>query len=280
MFTKNIRCTKCGRYYDACLNACPECLEPNNNRNHNSITSNELMLPASRQVLLFLIGWLGLSIISTFFSNYFLGEFSRLFGVEESIISANVGLYPELSFSINKATYITLFLLLIILLIPSYKLVFQNLGKWKNYLKGFAFGIILIVLNILYSMLISSLGFETNDNQKSLIEIISVDSITSLIVLGIIGPICEELTYRVGLLSLFNRLGSKWLPLFMSTVVFALIHFNFLSKDLLIEFVNLPSYLIAGFVLSLAYKKGGLPSSMVAHVMNNVLSISMVILSS
>lgn len=277
MFNKNIRCTKCGRYYDTCLNACPECLTKNPSDRIKNIPSNILMLDVMKQLLLFLIGLIGLQFISTFWSTIYVEEIANILSLEPINILSNLGQYPIISFSVNKATYISLLIILTLLLIPLYRLVAQHLGKWKNYLKGIAFGFLLIVLNIALSIIVSSLNYGVSDNQKSLIEIISVNPITSLVILAIVGPICEELTYRLGLFSFLYRTGKRWVPYAVSTLIFALIHFNFASKDIVGELINLPSYIMAGIVLNMAYEKGGLPSSMVAHIMNNMLSISMII---
>lgn len=277
MFNKNIRCTKCGKYYDTYLSACPRCLNKNTTDRIKNIPSNILMIDTIKQVLLFLIGLIGLQFISSFWSTIYVNEVANKLSIEPIIILNNLNQYPIISFSVNKATYIMLLIILTFLLIPLYRLLFQHLKKWRNYLKGIAFGLILIVLNFAISFIISNLNYGVNDNQNSLIDIIKVNPTSALVVLGIVGPICEELTYRLGLFSFLYRTEKRWVPYFFSTLIFALIHFNFASNDVVSELINLPSYIMAGIVLNISYEKGGLPSSIVAHIMNNVSSISMII---
>ena len=104
---------------------------------------------------------------------------------------------------------------------------------------------------------------------------ITIYPFISLIFLGVIGPICEELTYRVGLFSVLKK--PKWLAYVIGTLVFALAHFSFTSTNIINELVNLPVYIVSGFALCLAYDKFGLAASLTAHTVNNIYSVSMVI---
>ena len=71
------------------------------------------------------------------------------------------------------------------------------------------------------------------------------------------------------------RRYNKYLALILTTIVFALIHFRFNSENIVGELWSLPSYLIAGFILTFAYEKGGLSSSLTAHVIYNIVSFVM-----
>ena len=66
-----------------------------------------------------------------------------------------------------------------------------------------------------------------------------------------------------------------FLAYIVTSLVFGLIHFNFFATgDALInELLNLPSYVISGFLLTLAYDKFGFACSSVAHIVNNLFSI-------
>lgn len=278
MFIQNIKCTKCGTYYDAYMRHCPKCLSDNDSCKSQNIPSNILMLDFFKQIVLFLVGWVGLLIISTIISFIFIAAFSINLGVTQQELISNIDSYPAVNFSINISTYLLLFIILASILIPAYKIIFLNLKNKKGYWYGFMFGAILIFANIIISLTLSLLGVGTSGNQKSLLAIINVSPILSLIVLGIIGPICEEITYRLGLFSFIERTGKTWLSYLLTILIFALIHFQFNSPDLLTELCNLPNYLIGGFLLTLAYHKGGIQCSTIAHIMNNVLSISMTII--
>ena len=87
---------------------------------------------------------------------------------------------------------------------------------------------------------------------------------------GIIGPICEEFAYRVGLFNLGMRINRLTAYLF-ATVVFGLIHMHdFASVN---EWLNFPSYLIAGGILAFTYDRFGLSASITAHVVNNLYAV-------
>lgn len=95
--------------------------------------------------------------------------------------------------------------------------------------------------------------------------------------MGVIGPICEEFTYRVGLYSIARRLN-KYVAIAFSTIVFALIHFSFTSSDIVNELINLPSYLAGGIIFGIAYEHKGPACSMTAHICYNLFSLIVVLL--
>ena len=65
MLRKNIKCTKCGRYYDIYESMCPNCLSENEITNVPESKKNLLMFDSFTQILLFVLGWVGLTFIST-----------------------------------------------------------------------------------------------------------------------------------------------------------------------------------------------------------------------
>ena len=100
----------------------------------------------------------------------------------------------------------------------------------------------------------------------------------ALIIFGLIGPICEELTYRVGLYSLTKR-WNRTAAYIITPIVFGLIHFNWESltiggNTLVNELCNLPDYIVAGVLFSYYYEKGGFACSATAHVVNNLVALS------
>ena len=110
-----------------------------------------------------------------------------------------------------------------------------------------------------------------NTNEEAAESMILAFPALSIIVLGILGPVCEEITYRYGLFSLLDK-KSKILAYILTPLVFAIIHFDF-GGDMIIELLNLPSYIIAGVLLSLAYDKFGFHTAVIAHVINNLYAI-------
>ena len=145
----------------------------------------------------------------------------------------------------------------------------------------------MLAASILYSVILSAIltatggSYSSNANQSTLESIIKVYPIMSFVIFGIVGPISEELTYRVGLFSLCSRVN-KVFGYIVSLIIFALIHFSWTSigtKDFVTELYNLPSYLIAGFGLAFIYDKGGIGASFIAHSLNNIYSVVSVIIS-
>ena len=56
----------------------------------------------------------------------------------------------------------------------------------------------------------------------------------------------------------------------MTVIVFAFIHFDFDAADMANELWAIPSYIVAGAVLTLAYEHRGPACSMTAHVLYNI----------
>ena len=112
-----------------------------------------------------------------------------------------------------------------------------------------------------------------NENELQSRAIIDTYPILSILVLGIIGPICEELTYRLGMFSLIGRIN-RVLAYIITSLVFALMHMNFSSNaNIVVELLNLPSYIFAGVAFCFAYDKFSLPCSLTAHTLNNLFAV-------
>lgn len=187
-------------------------------------------------------------------------------------------------FSLDIPAYLLLFACMSALLFADWKPLLKSFTKWKSYIYGVLGFFSILAFTMLYSAIVSAiyraLGRETptepNLNQIYLNRMILFNPAVCAIVFGVVGPFTEELGYRVGLFGLASRLG-KVLGYVLSTIVFALIHFDFncfsnpVSME--IEFVNLPMYLFSGFAFAFLYAKGGFPASFTAHVINNVVSV-------
>ena len=190
----------------------------------------------------------------------------------------NLQTKEEFSGATNFVTYALLFVTLLAVLNVDFKKLKNDFSKnWIPYVVGFGVGIGLIVFSIVYRFIVN-LFYQTeiNENETALRSFISIYPLTSIVFLGIIGPFCEELTYRVGLFGVLKK--PKWLAYVIGTLVFALAHFSFTSETIINELINLPVYLVSGFTLCLVYDKLGLAGSLTAHTVNNLYSVSMVIL--
>ena len=178
---------------------------------------------------------------------------------------------------INFVTYGLLFLTLLGIVNVDIIKFKNDFNKFLPYLIGFGFGVAMIIFPIIYNLIINSFyESSVNENESSLRNIIAIYPILSLIFFGFLGPICEELTYRVGLFGILKK--PKWLAYVIGTLVFALAHFSFSSVNIINELINLPIYIVSGFLMCLAYDKFGLAASLTAHTVNNVYSVTMVII--
>ena len=61
---------------------------------------------------------------------------------------------------------------------------------------------------------------------------------------------------------------------------FAMIHFTFDAANMVEELWSFPSYLLSGFLLTLAYEHRGPACSITAHVSYNLIALMMVMVQS
>ena len=239
-------------------------IEEENNLNTNEQsdpvlnTQKEYKFPLWKRIVLFIIGLAGLFLIS------FIVAFPVvMFAPEE---------YQDPI--INIATYCILVVALFSIIFIDIPKQIATFKKWQNYLIGLAFGVGIILFDIFYTTILVNTypDYSIGGNEEAVRGIIDLLPISSVIVLGIIGPICEELTYRVGLFGALNKLN-KVLAYIVSTLVFAAIHFRFNAPNIYVELANLPAYLVSGVLLAIAYDKWNFTASMTAHITNNLYAI-------
>lgn len=239
----------------------------------NKKDSGNQYLNNGRHVALFLTGWIGFQIIATvlqIFIAMFLGgteAFNR----------------PSVNMILNCGAYG----ILIACLFAIYG--FTNLGSLikrfkflRTYIAAAVCLLSMIAFNNIYSIILNFIKTPVVDNvnETNVVSLTTMYPIASIIFFGIIGPICEELTYRIGLFSLCNK-KSKVLAYLVAMIVFAFIHFNFdalltrnINTDLVVnELLNLPYYLFAGFAFAFTYDHYGFEASVTAHITNNLISL-------
>lgn len=252
MLLTTIKCSNCGAYHDSTLEECPECHKKNELRTLKGFPDRVFFLHPIAQLALFIIGF---AYLGKLFSELFFNEFVPSF------------------LAIEIITYCLMVAgMLVIILTTRRKSFFNHLKRYEYYLVGLVFGAAAAGIGILISQ-ITSLFYtgDPNGNQATAESIVVAYPILAFILLAFLGPISEELTYRVGLYSLLRRYN-KYLALILTTIVFALIHFRFESENIISELWALPSYLVAAFILTFAYEKGGLSSSLTAHIIYNIVS--------
>ena len=261
MLFKKTKCPNCETYHDPTLYECPTCHNKNELFSLNRLPKRVVFLHPIAQVAMFLAGFsmAGMLLIEIFYG----------------LIFSNFTWSDELkNIAILATTYVTMLVcLLSIPLATRRKLFFSKFTNGFDYLFGllYAIGIVLSGIIIgLIMLLVPDTG--TNANQEAAESIIKNYPIIAVVVLCIIGPICEELTYRVGLYSFLRRIN-KYLAFSLTTVIFALIHFDFSAENMLNELCALPSYLACGFLLTMAYEHRGPACSILAHIAYNSMSV-------
>ena len=269
---KTRNCENCGHQYEENFYACPNCDIANplvtNNRKDTRMSS-------WKQIVMFLVGNLGFQALGILFS-VLVGLFYRNIGLVGD--EYNVGF----SLAVNGSAYFVEGAILVILAIKEKDNVFK-----KIHIKPILFGLIGfaimyavnlvggVINNIVYT--IAGIEETTNANQASVIEMVKAFPIMSFLMIVILGPVCEELTYRVGLFS-FLRKKHVGLAIVGSALIFGLIHFGYKEafsgdpKLLIVEVMSFFNYFSAGIVLGIFYHKCGFYASLTAHIANNLYS--------
>lgn len=295
---EKVKCKKCGLFIDPDCDTCPYCGYPQNKEedkpieeasqnNDKRITadffdknsdinnkvikkekihffdfeSRVLKVSWQKSLAFFLIGFLFLNLLATIIS----------------LIAQSGNWYFQASGTasgaINFACYLIIFGVLFLVLSKDSLKYLKEFAHLDSWLYGVAFGFLLMLASSAvtsFMQLFQQTGSNANEN--------SIDSITtsfpvlSLLVFGIIGPVCEEFTYRIGLFTLVKKYN-RALAYIATSVVFGLLHFSFNMQNIVTELINLPSYIVAGLLLCYFYDYKGIGASTVAHVSNNLFAL-------
>ncbi|MCD8209643.1 MAG: CPBP family intramembrane metalloprotease [Coprobacillus sp.] len=257
-------CQHCHQEYDEMERVCPNChtKDPDNTRYEKF--NNMVWASWPRELVLFLVGLLALDVIAS---------------IVMAACSGNNMTDEGIMMLANSLAYVITLVLLIIVSYKYFREYLKSFTNWRAYVSALIAAIILIAFSLIYSLLIN-LGYETdgNTNQTTVNSLVELYPFFSIVIFGLVGPLVEEMTYRVGLFSLCRRIN-RWVAYLIVAVVFALIHFDFTtlwsgnSDSIINELINLPSYIFAGLVFSYIYEKYGFASTFVAHALNNLFSI-------
>ena len=280
MFRNKVTCTSCSERIDALDVDCPYCHTHNVEYDKMHLSPNALNVKWYFQLALFLGGWLGLEIIGTIVQILT----AAIKGISIQDLVNDIHLLAVDEFVIYFILFLGLGLL--IFFSSGYKQLGRPLKSWKTYVFGLAGYIAMIQASFIWSSFQSIFNNSTSNNQTLVIQIVLAYPILSIIFLCIIGPICEELTYRVGLFGLLRR-WNRVAAYLLSTFIFGFIHFDISSvisflqgnaTPFINELWNFPSYLIAGASLAFIYDFFGFGASSLAHILNNLISILLIIL--
>jgi len=264
---KNKKCPNCGTYHDPTLNECPQCHKSNELFALNRYPKRVVFLHPFAQLGMFLVGF-----------SYF-GMF-----ILEFIIAGFNDVLPEdkvqKGLLVMTIVYVTILIgLLVIALFSGRRKIFvDKFTDWRDYLYGLAYAFAIILANFLVG-LIMSIFFKDGDNanQEAINAVATGYPLLSIPILCVVGPICEELTYRVGLYSFIRRFN-KYAAIIVTSLVFAFIHMELIDSDIIMELQALPSYIASGLVLAIAYEDRGPACSITAHVIFNLVAVGQILI--
>ena len=235
------------------------------------------MIPPIKQLIVFLVGWIGFRIVATSIQLSIL-----LFGEAGGFDGKEILYQNSTSMIINSLCYIGLLIALVLIINTNIIKLLKSFAHWQSYLAGAIAFLAIYAFSISYGIFVDTLKasgiintpVSDNANQTAIVSLEQQYPFTCLIVFGLIGPICEELTYRVGFFSLLKRKNKVWAYI-ASIALFAFIHFNLSTNTttLINEIINLPYYMFAGFAFAFVFDKFGFAGSVTAHAINNIIGI-------
>lgn len=242
--------------------------KPNSKAQRKSLFKREICMPGTpkfdtwKRAVLLALGLVGLNVIA------------------EIIAFMTLGLPKEQQIAIiNLVTYGVLFSAMLGVVFKDVPKIKFWIKDWRPYVFGLFLGAFVVMFDIFYVQFINlfyPLG--TGGNETSVRSVIDIYPVASVFIIGLIGPLCEELAYRVGLFGLLRKVNLV-LAYAITGIVFGFLHFDYMSGDIAQEFILLPCYIVPGMVFSLGYQLYGLPCSFVAHATNNLYAVIMQIIS-
>ena len=257
MLFKDIKCPNCETYHDPTLQKCPECHNSNELYKLNRVPKRAVFLHPICQIAMFVIGfaYAGM-LICEIISSIFLAS------SEKSLLTESLLLF---------FTYLLMFAgLMSIPLFTRRKDFFKKFTRPLDYAFGAGYAGLILVGELMVTLFISVFNQNafSNGNQDDIIKYVTNYPILMIFTLCLLGPICEEMTYRVGLYSFLRRIN-RALAFIVPAFIFAFIHFRFDFNNITGELLALPSYLIAGIILAFAYEHRGPACAMTAHILYN-----------
>lgn len=282
-------CPNCHHKIDPAYLECPCC---GHQEEDPAIVRNfglQLPTPFWKQIIFFLLGLAGFQLLGIICS--LIGETIVIANHPEASKEELLELLkaPDFSLGVNCSAYLIMAVAFGLILWKSWPKLLKSFKGWKPYVSAFVGAFAIYALEIMWNMIANAIftaaGItpQTNANQSGIATMTLLSPVLCLFVFGLVGPFCEELTYRAGLFSFLSRLG-KPLAYTLTGIIFGLIHFGWSSLwspafagQAIVEIVNLPPYIMAGIAFSILYDKFGFASSYLAHALNNVVSLLLII---
>lgn len=258
------KCNKCGIYHSKNFKTCPRCGEENNDYVEANNRNPLMNLDVYRGLIILAIFYL----ISEVISKYVIAELYN--AIWPTFINDPAGF----ALTVTLSYQILIIICMGLLLWDHLKVVFSSFKTKKAYIAGVIGGICLIIINFAISLIMKSIaGTATNQNEAAVETVISAYPAIAIICTAILAPVAEELVFRVGGMAVGDKFGNpvvrKIIAYAISSILFALIHLNLKSGDLVTEMASFPVYFAMGLTLSFMYHRYGLAASIVAHAVNN-----------
>ena len=239
---------------------------------HRGLCMNENKNLTKNRITLFLIGLFGLQLISFFIaSSGLLQQFVDSF----KIVTSN-----ELLAYLNFLCYaLTIIPALFIFDKEQLHKLTEGLKDKTKIKQGVILWVVLTSSSIIYNVITSiAFGSGDNQNQTSVNDSILASPFLMSLIVAILGPLIEEITYRYGLFGSIKK-KSRILAYLLTMVIFGFIHFDFSAiftdqNALINELINIPSYIISGAILCFGYDRDetmAVPT--IAHILNNASSV-------
>jgi membrane protease YdiL (CAAX protease family) len=203
-------------------------------------------------------------------------------GFSSEAIKANLAVYEasgSYMASVFFPAYLILFCILLTVLSKDLSRLSATFKNPKTYL-GIAGGVAIILLVSLYGLAISGLKAGTNANESNIETTITASpsyAVLAVFIFGLVGPFCEEVTYRLGLFNFLKR-WNLIAAVILSAFIFAFIHFDWNNAGSATEWLNFPAYLLSGAAFALIYQYFGFGASFLAHATNNLVDIFLIII--
>lgn len=283
-YFRKVQCPSCKEYHDPILGKCPHCGHQEGRKNP---FEHYLPFGYPSQLVFFLLCWVGFQIFGAFagiIAGIVYGavhpEATRadliayLSGAEANILLSGIG-------------YGLLFAAICLIVCLQHRIIplLKSFKGWKPYVAGFIGFAVIFGGTWLYSLMVNGIfvaagwgEIGVNENELLIRQMTTSYPVACFIVVGLLGPIVEEFGYRVGLFGFLSRLG-KPIAYIVGAVIFGFIHFGwdaFFSGDartIVIELVNIPTYVGSGAILCLLYDRFGFGASTFAHILNNMTSL-------
>ena len=264
------KCEGCGKKIDGALTKCPYCGRENGDPKPLAAFAGFYPVGPLREPILFLILFVGLQLFGTIVQLILLMTAPK--GLNPEQLSDWL-LGPQNLSLVQYVTYGLLAVALCLTVFDKWKGILRGI-KLKAPLYGLAGFAAIYIFSIIYNLILIQAGSAAGDNQNQslIVEIVKYNPVLAVIFLALVGPLCEELGYRVGLFGFLKRY-STWVAYVVASVVFAFIHFDFTAIGSLNEWLNVPLYLVPGLIMAFVYDKGGLAASYTTHAINNLVSV-------